>query len=153
MRSETCPYESAAIKACRSGDWDPELLKHYQNCPACREAERASEWVRAAAVDDEVFPLPDPDLLWIRATIAARERQESRVLWLKTFRKILALSPLWAALAALAFEVMEAAGIGDDRWLRAGTFGVIPLGAASLMAALVYLAPSLLERFRAFRPF
>jgi hypothetical protein len=153
MQSETCPYESAAVKACRSGDWDPDLLKHYQDCPACHEAERASEWVRAASIDDAVFPLPDPDLLWMRATIAAREQQESRVLWLKTLRKTLALSPLWAASAALAFEVMEAAGIGDNRWFRAGGFGVIPLGAASLMAALVYLAPSLLARFRDFRPF
>jgi hypothetical protein len=155
MQNETCPYENAVLKACRTGYWDRDLLKHYRTCTACHEAERAAEWVRAAAVDEAAFPLPDPDLLWMRASVAAREQEESRALWLETFRKTLALSPLSAAAAALAFEVMKTAGIGDDRWLRAasGTFGVIPLGAAGLMAALVYLAPSLFARFRALRPF
>jgi hypothetical protein len=155
MQSETCPYEEAVLKACRSGEWDRDLLKHYQNCPACHEAERTAEWVRTAAVGVAAVPLPDPDLLWIRARVAAREQEESRVLWLETFRKTLAISPLCAAAVALIFEAMKTAGIAADRWLPAlsGTFGVIPLGAAALMAALVYTAPSLFARFRAVRLF
>jgi hypothetical protein len=155
MQNETCPYEYVVLKACRTGEWDPDLLKHYQTCHTCHEAERTAAWVRAAALGDAAFPLPDPDLLWIRTSVAAREQEESRVLWLETFRRTLALSPLCAAMAALVLEAMKTAGIGEDRWLQAvsGTFGMIPLGAAGLVAALVYLAPSLFERFRAFRPF
>lgn len=156
MQRETCPYEKAVLRARYSGEWDWELLKHYQNCPLCHEAERTSEWIRAAAVVDvSAVPLPDPDLLWIRAKLAIREQEESRALWLATFGKTLAISPLCAAAGALLFEAMRATGIAGGRWLLvlSGNFGVIPLAGATLIAALVYTAPSLLARFRAVRLF
>lgn len=155
MQSETCPYEKAVLKACRSGEWDRELLKHYQNCSVCHEAESAAEWVRAAAVNVAAVPLPDPDLLWIRAKLGTREQEESRALWLATFRKTLAISPFCAAAVALIVEAMKTTGIAGGRWLLVltGNFGVIPLAGATLMAALVYAAPSLLSRFRAVRLF
>lgn len=155
MQSETCPYERAVLEACRSGEWARELLKHYQNCPFCHEAERTAEWVRAAAVDVAAAPLPDPDLLWIRARLGTREQEESRTLWLATFRKTLAISPFCAAAVALILEAVRTTGVAGGRWLLAltGNFGVVPLAGATLMAALVYTAPSLLARFRAFRFF
>jgi hypothetical protein len=155
MQSEPCPYEKAVLKACRSGEWDRDLLKHYENCPICHEAERTAEWVRAAAVDVAAAPLPDPDLLWIRAKLGTREQEESRALWLATFHKTLAISPFCAAAVALILEAMKTAGIPGGRWLLVltGNFGVIALAGATLMAALVYTAPSLLARFRAVRLF
>ena len=155
MRNETCPRENEVLKACRSGKWRPDLLRHYEGCVSCQEAERTSEWIRSAAIEEAAFPLPDPDVLWIQARIAARELDANRTLWISTFRKTLVFGSLSAAATALVLEAAKSAGIAVEQWtqLLAGNFGVIPLGASVLMAAMVYLGPALLQRVRAFWPF
>jgi len=155
MRNETCLHESEVLKACRSGEWRPDLLRHYEACAGCQEAERTAYWIRAAAIEEGAFPLPDPDILWIQARIVARERDASRILWISTFRKTLVFGSLSAAAMAVVLHTATSAGIPVEQWpqILPGNFGVIPLGLAVLMAAVVYLGPSLLERVRVFWPF
>ena len=87
MRNETCAYETAVAAARRSGNWNEELEEHYRDCPSCREAGQVSEWVSSLAIPLNKTPLPDPDLLWIRARISAREKAANRLLWTSTFRQ------------------------------------------------------------------
>jgi hypothetical protein len=108
MRNESCPQEDAVLKALRANRWSDGLRKHFQECSVCQEAEWSAEWIRNAAVLHELTPLPDPDVLWIRASIAAREREAIRLVWRSAFRKSLLYGSLSAAGTWLALDWMRA---------------------------------------------
>jgi len=108
MRNESCPQEDAVLKALRANRWSDDLRKHFQDCSVCQEAEWSAEWIRNAAVYDESRPLPDPDILWIRAHFAAGEREASRVVWRSAIRRTLLYGSLGAAGTWLALDWMKA---------------------------------------------
>lgn len=75
-----CPFEEAVTAAARSGEWDPELAAHRDGCLTCAELTLV---VAALAADAEMLeadprPLPDPGVIWFRASLAARERDLGR---------------------------------------------------------------------------
>ena len=153
MRNELCPHENAVLQACRSNTWNDDLLKHFRECSVCQEAEWSAEWMRNA-VHQEPTPLPDPSVMWIRARIAAGEREASRAVWLSAFRKTLLYGSLSAAGTWLALDLLRTEGIDPGQHLQALTtsFGVVPLGVA-VFAAAVYFTPYLMTRIRNFNPF
>ena len=155
MRSETCVHETAVINARRSNIWNDKLLRHFHECLTCQDAARAEEWIQNAAALPQFALLPDPDVLWIRANVLFRERGASRALFWATLRRILLYGLVSAGAAWLVLDFLRSEGVGIEYWLRASpkTFGLIPLGMAILVAALVYIAPSLLQRIRGFSPF
>jgi hypothetical protein len=80
MTSTSCPHEEAVTAAARSGDWSPELQAHRDGCLTCAELTLV---VAALATDaDELAgieaPLPDPGPIWLRASLATRERNFQR---------------------------------------------------------------------------
>jgi hypothetical protein len=155
MRSETCVHETAVLNARRSNSWDDNLLRHFYECSTCQDAVRAAQWIQNAAALPQVTLLPDPDVVWIRANVLSREREASRALCLATLRRILLYGPVSAGTAWLVLDFLRSEGVGMEYWLQASpkTFGLVPLGTAILAAALVYIAPSLLQRIRGFTPF
>ena len=157
MQSETCPQESAVLKACRSNNWNDGLQKHFEVCPTCQEADRSAKWIRnASAIKKEQFPpMPDPDVLWFRARIAVRERESSRAVWFSALRKTLLYGPLSAGATWFVLDFLRSEGIGVEQGMQGipMVFGIVPLLAAVLTAVLVYFTPSLASRIRSFRPF
>jgi len=129
MRNESCPQEDAVLKALRSNDWTDGLRKHFQECSVCQEAAWSAEWIRNAAVHDESRPLPDPDVMWIQASIAAREREAIRSVWFSAIRYTVIYGSLCAGGTWLVLD-----------WLKANlvAFGVIPLSAVILTVAVAH---------------
>lgn len=77
MRSDQCAHEDAVARAAGNGRWDGELADHRDRCPICAEVALVAA---ALAADADEFsahapPPPDPGLIWLRASLAARERQ------------------------------------------------------------------------------
>lgn len=133
-----CPFEEAVTAAARSGDWDPELAAHRDGCLSCAELTLV---VAALASDAELLaadprPLPDPGLIWFRASLAARERDLGRATRSITWVQRAAIAA--AAAVGLAF----APGLWDQlrRVAMALSFGdplaALPRAAGSPLLVL-----------------
>ena len=80
MTDRACPYEESVTEAARSGKWGSELEEHRNGCLSCAELTLV---VAAFTTDAETLealdaPLPDPSAIWLRARLAARERDFHR---------------------------------------------------------------------------
>ena len=60
------------------------------------------------------FPLPDPDLIWLRARILARAQEAERELWRTTYRKMLHYGLIAGGLAWLSMDVSKLEGVSLD---------------------------------------
>ena len=60
------------------------------------------------------FPLPDPDLIWLRARILARAQEAERELWRTTYRKMLHYGLIAGGLAWLSIDVSKLEGVSLD---------------------------------------
>lgn len=98
MTDRECPYEEAVAKAASSGEWSPELESHRNGCLGCAELTLV---VAALSTDSEMLealdaPLPDPSPVWMRARLAARERDFKRatraIVWVQRAAVALALA-------------------------------------------------------------
>jgi hypothetical protein len=72
---QSCPHEDAIARAAASGEWSEELRAHRDGCLTCAELTLVTA---ALATDAEELlgdtrPLPDPDLIWVRAQLEERE--------------------------------------------------------------------------------
>jgi hypothetical protein len=73
MNENGCPLETKVLEALDGGTLDGELAAHAQNCHACRHALLVHRWMEefrkeSAAADLGEMSLPDPEILWNRAT-------------------------------------------------------------------------------------
>jgi hypothetical protein len=100
MTYRACPFEDAAAEAARTGNWSPELQAHRDGCMVCTEATLVAAALAADAEEltADPRPLPDPQLIWLRATLDARRQQLDRatrgILWVQR--------ATWMAAAAIA---------------------------------------------------
>jgi hypothetical protein len=80
MSTTPCPHEEAVLAAARSGDWSPELKAHRESCMTCAELTLVVVALAADAEELEAIdvPLPDPTPIWLRASLASRERDFQR---------------------------------------------------------------------------
>jgi hypothetical protein len=77
MRPDRCAFEDEVVRAARNGRWSEQLAAHRDRCPICAEVSLVAAALAADAeelVVDAPAP-PDPGLIWLRARLAARERQ------------------------------------------------------------------------------
>ncbi len=76
MKYDPCPRGESAVRAAHTGRWSGELASHVEGCISCRESSRVARWLieRAEAGDLRSAPLPDPNLIWLRAKIRERSR-------------------------------------------------------------------------------
>jgi hypothetical protein len=115
-----CPFEDAVAAAARSGDWSPELRAHRDGCLSCAELTLV---VAALTTDAELLmgatrPLPDPKVIWLRATLATREQQLDRAT-----RAI-----VWVQRAALAAAAVVGIAFAPGLWgLVRRTFSEVAL--------------------------
>lgn len=80
MSREACSYEDRVAAAASTGRWSPEVDAHRRECLSCAELSMVVAALELDAVEltgiDE--PLPDPSAVWLRATLATRERDFRR---------------------------------------------------------------------------
>lgn len=89
MNREICPYESEVVEAARRGSWTAELLRHSESCLACAEIRLVAGVLLAEARADELDPLPDPGLIWIRSRLEHRREGVRRATLAITFVQLL----------------------------------------------------------------
>jgi hypothetical protein len=103
------------LTAARSGDWSAELKAHRESCMVCAEL----TLVVAALIEDAEelggidAPLPDPTPIWLKASLASRERDFQRAT-----RAI-----VWVQRAAVAVGLAIGLAFAPGLWrLVAGAF-------------------------------
>ena len=79
--NEICGYESIITSCAVSGIWNQEAVHHLSMCPDCRELVQLVEATRGLSVEEELRPLPDPDVLWLTAQIMNEQDNWDRVRW------------------------------------------------------------------------
>ncbi len=86
MKHTECPPEEKVLEAVRSGDWEESLRSHVHQCVSCEEIASTAEWMQSLAASAESeSPLPDPELVWLKAQISRQQAsRERRVRFVKT---------------------------------------------------------------------
>lgn len=71
---KNCGYEEAVMTAVRSGQWSDELLEHRESCLVCAEVTLVASLLinDAESLDAEEVAIPDPRILWLRASLEKR---------------------------------------------------------------------------------
>lgn len=75
MSDQCCEYEPAVVRAARAGAWDKSLDSHAQTCPVCAEAIRVHAAMFSLVTSEQIPPIPDPKLVWLKAQFAERQRK------------------------------------------------------------------------------
>ncbi len=151
MTRRQCPFEDAVAEAIRTGSWTPELRSHRDGCMACTEVTLI---VAALAADSEDLaadprPLPDPQLIWLRATLDARRQQldratrgivwVQRATWTVAAAIALTLAPrLWRLLEGLFDTVGTAGSVANLPRAAGSPFLVLALSLTILGGLALY---------------
>lgn len=109
-----------------------------------QEAELAQR-LRSLATLASVASLPDPDVLWLRAQLAARQAAAARALWRSALRTTLRYGLVGAAAAWLFAAGLTTAAAGSAAWQA--TLAALfdnPVRAAVISAAAALGAPLLI---------
>ena len=139
MTDRGCPHEEAVATAARSGEWSPELESHRNGCLGCAELTLV---VAALATDSEMLealdaPLPDPSAVWMRARLAARERDFKRatraIVWVQRAAVAMALA-IGMAFTPGLWMVVKGAAAGLD---LASPLADLPRAAGSPLLVVV----------------
>jgi len=152
--NESCNYEIAVSAAIQFKHWNEETSDHVASCAHCSEIVRIAEWTRSLSTNIDRRPLPDPDLLWIRASVFNVQAKRRRALRLFVVLQV-ACTTLLIGLAAML--VLDRGGfsrfsseflkwmsfLGDLGPLTANLFSKISISA---VAIFVLVALTLLIR-------
>lgn len=77
MSDLLCERESEVIRAVRSDKWDDSLRSHAQACLVCAEALRVHAAMISLMNSEQIPPVPDPKLVWLKAQFADRQRRST----------------------------------------------------------------------------
>lgn len=77
MSDQFCEHESAVIRASRSGKWEESLRSHASTCPICSEAMQVYAAIASLINSEQIPPIPDPKLVWLKAQFAERQRRSA----------------------------------------------------------------------------
>ncbi|HVG24505.1 MAG TPA: hypothetical protein VND45_10150 [Thermoanaerobaculia bacterium] len=117
----SCRHESAVLRAAREDQWSDTLRRHFLECDDCVAAAAVSPWMnRFARIGDREHPLPDPQIVWLKARVLQASSDAARVARPMTIVQIVSYCVVaagWAALLTWKFDVVSA-------WLR----GLTPTG-------------------------
>jgi predicted anti-sigma-YlaC factor YlaD len=107
MSHTSCSEETAIVRAVRTGEWSEVLQAHLRQCASCRDVQQAARWMQTLAPAPQPSgqaqnDLPDPQILWLRAQLSARQAAAERA------HKVLQ----WAEIACIT-----AACAGLSLWL------------------------------------
>jgi hypothetical protein len=74
-----CSQEAAVTRAARSGQWSDELQAHAVGCTVCKEIVQTVLAMQSLAAPAAMTSrLPDAELLWRRALLAAKQAEVRR---------------------------------------------------------------------------
>lgn len=79
MSDQFCEHESAVIRASRSGKWEESLRSHASTCPICSEAMQVYAAIASLINSEQIPPIPDPKLVWLKAQFAERQRRSTMI--------------------------------------------------------------------------
>jgi hypothetical protein len=160
MRNEPCPHEEAVLEARKTDQWEDPLKTHAASCAECREAVRIAGWMQTlAATAAERRPLPDADLLWIKARLFARQAAEDRAMQPLILGDMLAraivgafaaawLALSWPGMQSYLLGLWNASGPGSlaEASVNPWPITLVSAGAALALLGIVRVVHPLLTR-------
>ena len=122
MKQASCPHEADVLQAARAGEANESLRDHAADCARCRDLLQVATFMKKLdAAEEKQAPLPDPELVWLKAQVLARQAQKDRAL--KPLVLAEAVGQAAAALAVGAFLTWQwplvtavAADLGRRHW-------------------------------------
>jgi hypothetical protein len=112
----SCRFESDVLQA--EGQWSDALRRHLLECDDCVAAAAVAPWMtRFAKISDREHPLPDPQIVWLKAQVlqgvadAARVARPMTVVQMVSY---LVVAGGWAALMTWKWDAVA-------MWLRGFT--------------------------------
>ena len=81
MKQASCPNEADVLRAARADEWSESLRAHAAECARCRDLVQVTTFMnKLGAAEDKQAPLPDPELVWLKAQVLARQARKERAL-------------------------------------------------------------------------
>ena len=81
MKQALCPNEADVLRAAREDEWNESLRAHAAECARCRNLAQVATFMnKLGAAEDRQAPLPDPELVWLKAQVLARQARKERAL-------------------------------------------------------------------------
>ncbi len=108
MTDEVCPYEDSIAQAINTGQWNEDLRTHVTRCENCAEAVQMSFCMsNLAGRWRSAEPVPNPNLIWLKAQLAAQQQLEKRALRLAILGQAVALFSLLVILSVLILRIWQ----------------------------------------------
>ncbi|MEJ1966693.1 MAG: hypothetical protein WDO56_36190 [Gammaproteobacteria bacterium] len=135
-------------------------LLRVPQCPVCKEISEVSDCIRNLGDLPNARALPDPDWLWVRARISARQDAAAKSLRMWALRQTLRYGLLSAGAVWLFLDWMKTEGPRLDRWIQTialpfvdplanvAILALAVLGIAFVTAALILGRPHMARRLR-----
>lgn len=126
--SEGCRFEADVLRAAQDDRWTDALRRHLAECDQCVATASVTPWMsRFARIGDREHPLPDPQIVWLKAQLlqnSADVARVSRPLNVLQIVAYLVVAGSWAALLTWKWDAVQ-------QWLS----GLTPTGMVENMAA------------------
>jgi len=114
----SCRYEVDVLRAAEEDRWPDALRRHLLECDDCVAAASVAPWMaRFAKISDREHPLPDPQLVWLKAQLlqgSADAARVSRPLTVVQMLAYLVVAGGWATLLTWKWDAIAT-------WLRGFT--------------------------------
>lgn len=114
----SCPFEPDVLQAAGEDRWTESLRGHILECGDCVEAAAVAPWMsRFARVGDRERPLPNPQIVWLKAQLlqgTADVARVSRPMNIAQLIAYLVVAAGWTALLTWKWAAVQT-------WLRGFT--------------------------------
>lgn len=114
----SCRYEADVLRAAEEDRWSDALRRHLLECDDCVTAAAVAPWMtRFAKISDRAHPLPDPQLVWLKAQLlqgSADAARASRPITVIQMVAYLVVAGGWAMLLTWKWDAIAT-------WLRGFT--------------------------------
>lgn len=137
----SCRYETNVLRAARDDEWNESVRRHLLDCDDCVAAAAVAPWMsRFAKAGDREHPLPDPQIVWLKAKVLQATADAARVARPMTVIQLFAYLVVaggWAAVLTWKWDAVTT-------WLRGftptGLVQNVALGGGSGALSLSFLA-------------
>lgn len=114
----SCPFEHDVLLAAREERWTDSLRRHLTECEECVEAAAVAPWMsRFSRIGDRERPLPNPQIVWLKAQLLQGSAEVARVSRPMNFAQLVAYLVVaggWTALLTWKWAAVQT-------WLRGFT--------------------------------
>lgn len=114
----SCPFEANVLRAAHDDEWSDSVRRHLLECDDCVAAAAVAPWMsRFAKIGDREHPLPDPQIVWLKAKVLQGTVDAARVARPMTIVQLFAYLVVaggWAAILTWKWDAVTT-------WLRGFT--------------------------------